>query len=223
MKILFIAVLFILSNISYTQVSGQIKDTRDGNIYETIQIGNQIWLAQNLNTTKFRNGENIPQAKNREEWQKANMEHKPAWCYFNDREIQDDPINGENYGKLYNWYAVSDSRGLSPIGWHIPSDSEWTRLTNSLGGEKTAGIKMKSNSGWDDAGNGKVVKGFNGLPSGARYGSTFALNGIITYFWTSTDYDSNKAYTRSLGCCHDELKRLTEPMDNGFCVRCVKD
>jgi uncharacterized protein (TIGR02145 family) len=111
---------------------------------QTVTIGTQVWMTKNLNVATFRNGDPIPQAKTDEEWVKAGENKQPAWCYYNN-----DPANGTKYGKLYNWYAVNDSRGLAPVGYHIPSDAEWTKLTDFLGGEGVASAKMKSKSGWN--------------------------------------------------------------------------
>jgi uncharacterized protein (TIGR02145 family) len=110
--------------------------------YKSVKIGTQTWMAENLNVSTFRNGDPIPEAKTDEEWKKAGKEGKPAWCYYDN-----DPKNGAKYGKLYNWYAVIDPRGLAPAGWHIPSDAEWTTLGDQLGSDP--GKKMKSTSGWD--------------------------------------------------------------------------
>jgi uncharacterized protein (TIGR02145 family) len=111
---------------------------------QTITIGTQVWMTKNLDVATFRNGDPIPQAKTNEEWIKAGENQQPAWCYYDNA-----PANGAKYGKLYNWYAVNDSRGLAPVGYHIPSDAEWTKLTDFLGGESVAGTKMKSKSGWN--------------------------------------------------------------------------
>ena len=111
---------------------------------QTVTIGNQVWMTKNLDISTFRNGDTIPEAKTNEEWKKAGENKQPAWCYYDN-----DPANGAKYGKLYNWYAVNDPRGLAPIGYHIPSDAEWTKLTDFLGGESVAGTKMKSKSGWN--------------------------------------------------------------------------
>jgi uncharacterized protein (TIGR02145 family) len=108
-----------------------------------VQIGDQAWMSENLNSDKFRNGDIIPQAKTPEEWKKAFKSKKPAWCYYNN-----DLANGKNYGKLYNWYAVNDPRGLAPIGWHIPNDLEWKKIINTLGGKYDIESKVKSQSGW---------------------------------------------------------------------------
>jgi uncharacterized protein (TIGR02145 family) len=106
---------------------------------QTVTIGTQVWMTKNLNVATFRNGDPIPEAKTDEEWERAGAEGKPAWCYYNN-----DPKNGTKYGKLYNWYAVNDPRGLAPSGYHVPPDAEWTILTDYLGGEYDAGTKVKS-------------------------------------------------------------------------------
>jgi uncharacterized protein (TIGR02145 family) len=111
--------------------------------FKSVKIGTQIWMAENLNVLTFRNGDSIPEAKTNEEWVKAGNESKPAWCYY-----ANDAKNGAKYGKLYNWYAVIDPRGLAPSGWHIPNDDEWTTLENFMGDE--AGKKMKSTNGWNN-------------------------------------------------------------------------
>jgi len=113
--------------------------------------------TKNLNVSTFRNGDPIPQAKTVEEWKKAGENQQPAWCYYDN-----DPADGEKYGKLYNWYAVDDTRGLAPKGWHVPSNAEWTILTDYLGGMNVVGIgtKMKSKTGWNEDGNGTNSSGF---------------------------------------------------------------
>ena len=100
---------------------------------QTVTIGTQVWMTKNLDLATFRNGDPIPEAKTDEEWEKAGENKQPAWCYYDN-----DPANGAKYGKLYNWYAVIDSRGLAPVGYHIPSDADWTKLNDFLGGEGVA-------------------------------------------------------------------------------------
>ena len=111
---------------------------------QSIKIGTQVWTAKNLDVATFRNGDAIPQAKTNEEWEAAGENKQPAWCYY-----ENNTANGTKYGKLYNWYAVVDARGLAPGGWHVPTDEEWTVLSTFLGGEAVAGKKMKSTSGWN--------------------------------------------------------------------------
>jgi len=111
---------------------------------QTVTIGTQTWTTKNLDVATFRNGDLIPEAKTDEEWEAAGENKQPAWCYY-----ENNTANGTKYGKLYNWYAVVDTRGLAPAGWHIPTDEEWTVLSTFLGGEDVAGKKMKSTSGWN--------------------------------------------------------------------------
>ena len=138
---------------------------------EEIKIGTQIWMSENLNISHFRNGDIIPEAKTAEEWKEARIKKQPAWCYYNNN-----LENGEIYGKLYNWYAVNDKRGLAPVGFHVPSDDEWTALSDYLGGEDIAGGKLKSTIGWNNN-SATNSSGFSALPGGYRY-SNEAFNYI---------------------------------------------
>jgi uncharacterized protein (TIGR02145 family) len=106
-----------------------------------VAIGSQVWMSTNLNVSTYRNGDVIPQVQDKDTWYKLTT---GAWCYY-----ENNAANGNKYGKLYNWYAVNDARGLAPAGWHIPTDGEWTVLSTYLGGEDVAGKKMKSTSGWE--------------------------------------------------------------------------
>ena len=114
---------------------------------KSVLIGEQSWTSENLNVDRFRNGDLIPEAKTAEEWINAGKNKQAAWCYYNN-----DPNNEAKYGKLYNWHAVNDTRGLAPTGWHVPTEAEWTILSDFLGGENQAGTKMKSTSGWSASG-----------------------------------------------------------------------
>lgn len=112
-------------------------------IAQTVTIGSQVWMTKNLNVVKFRNGDPIPQAKTEEEWFLASKKRQPAWCFYNN-----DSTNDAVYGKLYNWFAVNDSRGLAPKGFHIPSEKEWDTLIQNSGGYSLAGGELKSTNGW---------------------------------------------------------------------------
>ncbi len=205
-------------------LSGQYKTEIEIIPFNAIKIGNQFWAIENLNVDRFRNGDPIPQAKTNDEWKRAGQNKQPAWCYYNN-----DPKNGESYGKLYNWYAVIDQRGLAPPGWHIPSDAEWTQLTDFLGGYSIAGAKMKSISGWNDyrgkSGNGTNSSGFNGLPGGYRDDyCKFVNQGNFGYWWGAPKTDI--AYGQGLFLNDDGLLLLYAFNLNkglGFSVRCVKD
>lgn len=193
------------------------------NAQESVEIGEQEWMLYNLDVSTFNNGDSIPEAKTEEEWKNAGKEGKPAWCYYNN-----DPKNGEKYGKLYNWYAVNDPRGLAPEGWHIPTSAEWTELTNFLGTFDT-GSKLKNDNGWGsdgNYGNGNNESGFSGLPGGARhYGNNFNGIGYFGYWWSSTEYKKDRSWHLRLWAgdgyalrdCYDGFKKY------GCSVRCIKD
>ena len=186
---------------------------------QTVTIGTQVWMTKNLDVSTFRNGDPIPQAKTKEEWEKAGDNKLPAWCYY-----ENDPANGAKYGKLYNWYAVSDSRGLAPVGYHIPSDAEWTILSDYLGGAEKAGAKMKSKQGWGEDGNGTNTSGFSGLPGGYRnYSGTFPNFGKCGYWWSSTEYGTGSAWNRGLGYRNGGVHRYYYSKEEGFSVRCLRD
>lgn len=163
-NIILVGFVLLFTNV-HTQTTGTITDVRDGKVYKTVVIGNQTWMAENLNVDRFRNGDPIPEAKTDEEWIKAGENKQPAWCYYNN-----DTTNGRIHGKLYNWFAVNDRRGLAPEGWHIPSKAEFTILINFLEGENVVGTQMKSSIGWEYdkgvSGNGTNSSGFMGLSSG---------------------------------------------------------
>ncbi|MFM7813177.1 MAG: fibrobacter succinogenes major paralogous domain-containing protein, partial [Flavobacteriales bacterium] len=122
-----------------------------------------MWASDNLKVTHFRNGDAITQVTDSKEWIEKGNAHEPAWCYYNN-----DSTNDATYGKLYNWYAVNDPRGLAPVGWHIPSYEDWMLLIDSQGGEADAGMNLKSDKGWIGEGNGTNASGFAGMPGGKR-------------------------------------------------------
>lgn len=183
-----------------------------------IKIGKQVWMNKNLNVDKFRNGDIIPHAKTNEAWSRACENKQPAWCYYDNN-----PENGIRYGKLYNWYAVSDKRGLAPNGWHIPSDKEWTVLTEYLGGEYEAGGKMKKNSSsWDNNGVGTTNdSGFSGLPGGFTGGDINKYG----FWWSSTvvEFNNDNIWCRNLGYDTNSIRRNQGERGYGFSVRCIRD
>ena len=194
----------------------QLKVEAKSSVRE-VKIGKQIWMTENLNVDRFRNGDLIPEARTNEEWVKAGKVGKPAWCYYNN-----DPENGKKYGKLYNWYAVNDPRGLAPKDYHIPSDAEWALLTGYLGGENVAGGKMKTTSGWSESGNGNNSSGFSGLPGGLRH-----LDGMFDYiceygiWWSSTEFFTLTALSHGFNFAAysaDQAKRKV-----AISVRCLRD
>ncbi len=190
------------------------NDARESQVQKSeVIIGAQAWMAKNLEITTFRNGDTIPQAASDEAWRIAGENKQPAYCY-----------NGETYGKLYNWYAVNDPRGLAPEGWHIPTDAEWTQLSDYLGGKGVAGKKMKSTSGWNNKGNGTNESGFNGLPGGGRNNDgTFDTRGNYGVWWSASEANTDNASTRNLGHGNDYLFRYSNGKERGFSVRCLRD
>jgi len=188
--------------------------------FKKATVVKQVWMTKNLDVDKFRNGDLIPEAKTDKEWKNADERKEPAWCYYDN-----DPSNGAKYGKLYNLYAVLDPRGLAPKGWHVPTNSEWTVLTDWLGGEDVAGHKMKNKSGWKEDGNGNNKSRFSGLPGGCRslYGN-FAYMGNAGYWWSSSEalpYDG--LWFRILVYQHPKVGLGHNDPAGGYSVRCVKD
>ncbi len=215
----FILIILLNSFVSLAQQTGTITDARDGKVYKTVVIGTQTWTTENLNVSKFRNGDPIPEAKTDEEWTNAGIYGNPAWCYYDN-----DQANGTKYGKLYNWYAVNDPRGLAPAGFHIATDTEWIILSDFLGGESIAGKKMKTTIGWIENGDGTNTSGFSGLPGGSRsnYGS-FDDVGNYGFWWSRWEYNTYDAGNRSLAHYDGYLYRNSSLKGRGLSVRCVKD
>jgi uncharacterized protein (TIGR02145 family) len=210
-KLLFIASVGLL--FSCTEASVEALSENEA------AIGSQVWMTQNLNVDKFRNGDPIPEAKTNAEWETARNNKQPAWCYYDNN-----PANGVKYGKLYNYYAVNDSRGLAPAGYHIPSNEEWTKLTDFLGGEGVAGIKMKSTNGWYKDGNGTNESGFSGLPGGYRgRGGAFMNRRFTGYWWTATVSKINPGVPHNLKWGDGRIRNNDDVSFIGMSVRCIKD
>jgi len=193
----------------------QIHDEID---ISTVLIGSRIWFADNLNTTTFNNGDQIFEAKTNEEWINAGENQTPAWCNYDNNEVY-----GNGFGKLYNWYAVSDPRGLVPKGWHIPSDEEWSALALYLGGEGMAGLKMKYPSENDKNVEGINTSGFSGFLSGSRFGNGL-FDGVGYYgaWWSSSQKNSNTVWIRQIEEDGNYLRRDIKSKNMGFAVRCIK-
>jgi uncharacterized protein (TIGR02145 family) len=185
----------------------------------TTVIGTQQWLKENLDVITYRNGDIIPQVSDATAWAALTT---GAWCWYSN-----DPANGAIYGKLYNWYAVNDSRGLAPKGWHIPSDAEWTTLGTTLGGDAAAGVKMKTTgtSNWTSPNsNATNESGFAGLPGGYR-----ESNGTYISFvdhgnwWSATDGGTTSAWIRNLAFNRTSLNKFNFLKKNGYSIRCLRD
>ena len=210
------------------ELSGKYKAELSIEQIKTIQIGTQVWMVENLNVDRFRNGDLIHEARTNEAWQKAGDNKQPAWCYYDN-----DPKNGVTYGKLYNWFAVNDPRGLAPKGYHVPSDAEWAILTNFCGGESVAGKKLKSTRGWNEDNNGIDLYGFTGIPSGIRsHYDHLQFGGVkeIAIWWTSTKSLTGDAWYYGLSH-HDGIDKWGssewtndgELLREGHSIRCIRD
>jgi uncharacterized protein (TIGR02145 family) len=197
----------------------------DGNTYKTVQIGTQVWMAENLKTAKYNDGTMIPNITDDNLWSNLTS---GAWVYFNN-----DASYNNNYGKLYNWYAVSKTtngnKNVCPTGWHVPTDAEWNVLTDYLGGVDVAGGKMKEAGAinWKspnaDATNTSL---FTGLPGGYRDGDGgYSGIGIGSYgnWWSSTEGDTGDAWYRNLFYYGGYASRGYSNKKDGFSVRCLRD
>jgi uncharacterized protein (TIGR02145 family) len=201
-----------------TYVPGNGATDIDGNTYTSIIINGQEWMQQNLAVTKYRNGDPIPTGLSNTTWQNTT---NGAYAIYNN-----DAANNTLYGKLYNWYAVNDSRGLCPTGWHVPSDAEWTTLETNLGGSSVAGGKMKATTGWNSPNTGATNEsGFTGFPGGYRdTNGSYLFIGFIGHWWSSAENDSNNAWGRKLYYSNSTVLRISlANKRDGFSVRCVRD
>jgi len=185
----------------------------------TIQIGIQKWMSKNLDVAFYRNGDPIPQVTDATAWSTLTT---GAWCYYNN-----DSTLGNKYGKLYNWYAVNDPRGLAPQGWHIPSDVEWYTLENTLGGYSVDGGLMKEAGtiNWaipNYAGNNN--SGWTGMPGGYRnYDGTFIDIKNYGYWWSATEILTTNALYRALWYPSSHCGRSYSSKLDGFSIRCLRD
>lgn len=188
-----------------------------------ITIGTQVWMKRNWTGTRYRNGDRIPQVTDPAQWGALIT---GAWCWYNN-----DSAKGRIYGKLYNWYAVNDTRGLAPTGWHVPSDAEWTTLSSFLGGDVVAGGKMKSTgTAYDGTGlwrkpnsDATNSSGFTGHPGGFRGTGSFIDIGGGGYWWSSSEYDSGLGWIRFLSFYDGVMGREPAEKMYGLSVRLMKD
>jgi uncharacterized protein (TIGR02145 family) len=206
------------SSITYGTMTDQ-----DGNTYKTVTIGTQTWMAENLRTTKYNDGTAIPNITDADEW-KREILSKGAYCNY-DNTTSTDTI--ATYGRLYNYYAVSTGK-LAPKGWHVPTDAEWTQLTDYLGGKSVAGGKLKETgtTHWHSPNEGATNEtGFTALPGGLRYGSgAFSVFGIQGYWLSATEDGDSFAWQRRMDFTAGDVDRGSNGGKVfGVSVRCVKD
>ncbi len=174
---------------------------------DSVILAERDWTAENLDADRYRNGDPVRHAATEEEWRDAITKQEGAWCYY-----QNDEAKGKRYGKLYNWYAVNDQRGLAPEGWHVASDTEWQSLVDDFGGNGAAGSALRDR------------KGFHSIPAGSRNClGMFYGQGKYGYFWTSSEAGEYEAWDREIGASGNEVRRIKINKSIGFSVRCVKD
>lgn len=202
-----------------------------GHAYETVVIDGRCWFAENLRALTYANNDAIPSTLTDSQWNDADEGATTVYgeddgCSNDSPDIDscDPAVALEKYGRLYNWYAVNDSRGLCPAGWRVPSESDWYSMTSSLGGSSVAGEKLKSTYGWSYSGQGTNESGFNGMPGGKRQDGSgyFSSAGDRGTWWTSTPYSSLAR--------HVELKFNSNGVTNsysdretGYSVRCIQE
>lgn len=204
------------------KVSNCIKDV-DGNTYKTVTIGTQTWMAENLKTSKYSDGTAISNVTDDSEW--SNLT-KGAWAYYNN-----DPTNNTKYGKLYNWYSISTitngNKNICPSGWHIPNDTEWTVLTDFLGGTSISGDKLKEvgTTSWNNLNEYSTNTSlFTGLPGGRRYDLGDYYNiGNEAYWWSSSEDEADYAWSIGLDDDPGNTYKNDYNKKNGLSVRCLKD
>jgi uncharacterized protein (TIGR02145 family) len=198
--------------------NGLIVKDADGNTYNTVKIGSQTWITENLKTTKYNNGDPIPNITVASEWSKLTI---GAYCWYNN-----DAETYKNYGPLYNWFAVNDSRKLCPTGWHVPNINEWSTLIYYVGGTNVAGVKLKEAGTihWQSPNNGATNEiGFTALPGGRAFDG-FRYIGEIGFWWSSTSSGSKSARAIPLFSNNSTVDLNSNGSNQmGFSVRCVRD
>ncbi len=204
-----------------TLTYGSLTDI-DGNLYKTITIGTQTWMAENLRTTRYRNGDAIPLVTGNTAWKNLGSD---AYCNY---ENTTDINKIATTGRLYNWFTVINSRNLAPEGWHIATDAEWITLTTFLGGETLAGGKLKETglSHWQSPNTGATnSSGFTALPSGRREytDGSFINLGYDGFWWTKSAYNPDYSWYRYMHYNVTDVYRANFHKQYGFAVRCVKD
>ncbi len=228
-KILLIIILFAFCKCTVENENIYVIDC-DKLGENEVKICDQIWSTKNLDVDHYRNGDSIPEVRDATEW--ANLK-TGAWCYYNN-----DTTLGAIYGKLYNWYAVNDPRGLAPAGWHVPSDGEWIILEMCLGMSQTEAnktgyrgtdeyekLKESGTAHWQNPNAGATNEsGFTALPGGYRYiNGGFAGLGYGGSWWTSTNITGVGGADRDVGYGKNGINRGGAENEDGVSVRCVKD
>lgn len=217
LKLFAVAVLFLTCLTGCHRNS--VKDI-EGNVYNTVTIGTQVWMTENLKTTKYNDGSEIPKVTDNETWAALKT---PAYSWYNNDSAQ----NKKEYGAIYNWYAVNTNK-LCPTGWHVPSDPEWMTLTNFLEQDfRGAGGKLKEagTAHWKSPNSGATNEsGFTALPGGYRsLEGVFNFQGVSAYWWSSTEYNESSILFWNVRYKNGNFYRIRSEKYCGFSVRCVRD
>ncbi|HEY5468895.1 MAG TPA: fibrobacter succinogenes major paralogous domain-containing protein [Bacteroidales bacterium] len=213
--------VLIFTNSCKKSTDNALLTDKDGNVYNTVTIGTQVWMTENLKTTKYRNGDligtTIPVTKDITSESAA----KYQWAYLGNEN------NVTSYGRLYTWNAVTDSRGVCPTGWHVPTDAEWSTLTTFLGDYSVAGGKLKETgtNHWISPNAGATNEtGFTALAGGTRSkDGTFSLMGNYGFWWSSSESSAAYGWGVSMFYGNTGNGRVSLDKQNGFSVRCIKD
>ncbi|MDB5228776.1 MAG: hypothetical protein JWN78_2969 [Bacteroidota bacterium] len=218
--ILLITTFLLISHTILAQ--GTYDDTpskkNDETKYNPVIIGSQIWMRDNLDLSTFQNGDRIPEVNDDVTWVTNGIIQKPASCYSESMTY----FNG--YGKLYNWYAANDARGICPEGWSVPDNKDWEQLINYLGGEKEAFSKLGDSKAWTK-GTFNNSSGFTALPAGVRNESNdgkFSAKGYATMWWSSTPSDDEYGSAFHLNGYYTSFVRGDKYKRNGYSIRCIK-
>ena len=239
---LLLLLITVMTSVSELRAAG--KDI-DGHTINSIAIGGQVWMQENLDVSRYRNGDQIRYAATNQDWLDAAAKGEGAWSYY-----KNDAASNGKYGRLYNWYAVQDSRGLAPSGWHIPTSQEFSKLSTALGGSSVAGGKMKTtgfslwlnpNLAADTSSRFSELPGigvacisgckladnsshFSALPGGMRgTGGSFLFMGENAYFWSSSESTRTISFCSVLSFNHPVVVQGTEHNGDGMSVRCIRN
>lgn len=195
----------------------------DGNVYHTCTIGTQVWMVENLKTTRFRDGTTIPLVTDGDEWVGRGALQSSAYCNY-----ENTVANAVTYGRLYNWYAATDERNICPLGWHVPTEAEWLTLINYLAGQDQAGGKMKETgtTHWSSPNTGATnSSGFTALPGGSRQIIDGAFSGQAEsgVWWSQTEIDGDMAWYHQLYFDQAGIGIAGLGKTSGYSIRCIKD
>lgn len=214
-----LVVIIITSGCDRSHTCVETLTDIDGNTYRVVEMNSRCWLAENLRTSRYSNGDPIPNVTDDQEWITLQT---GAWAYYDNDSSYVDP-----YGKHYNWYAVVDDRGLCPAGWRVPTDAEWTSLRNHLGDNPGGKLKVAGYDYWNYPNQGATNEtGFSLLPTGYRTRlGPFLLNGAYGYTWSSSEDEAHpdRAWRRGMMFSSEEFVRFTSLKILGFSVRCIEE